>query len=101
MGSIVPQKVGKYTYLYESFSYRDSDGKPRNKRSTIGKLDPITGHPIYKPEYIERMAAEGKPIQTVQTTSTFTLDDLFRSTIRDYGAFYLYEKLAEQMGLMT
>ena len=32
MSSIVRQKVGNNIYLYESVSYRNEDGKPRNKR---------------------------------------------------------------------
>ena len=101
MSSIVQQKVGKHTYLYESTSYRDRNGNPRNKRATIGKIDPATGRHIYKPEYLERKAAEGKPITTVQTSSSFTVDDLMRSTVRDYGAFYLFRELSEKMCLLT
>jgi hypothetical protein len=55
MASIVRQKVGKYTYLYESESYRNEMGKPRNRRVMIGKIDLKTGQPVYKKEYIERM----------------------------------------------
>jgi len=56
MSSIIRQRVGKYIYLYESTSYRNEEGKPRNKRTIIGKIDPQTGLPVYKPEYLERMA---------------------------------------------
>jgi transposase len=100
MSSIVTQKVGKYTYLYESFSYRDKEGKPKNKRKTVGKLDSATGQPIYKAEYLERMVAEGQPIPVSENGSPFTTEDIRRSSIRDYGAFYLYHNLAEQMGLL-
>ena len=31
--------------------------------------------------------------------SSFTVEDIFRSSIRDFGAFYLFQKLSEQMGL--
>ena len=57
MSCIVKQKVGNHIYLYESISYRNKDGKPRNKRTPIGKIDLITGQPKYKPEYLDRMAA--------------------------------------------
>ncbi len=76
MSSIVRQKVGKHTYLYESISYRDADGKPRNKRQPIGKLDPVTGEPIYKPEYLERMRNEGTPIETSASQTTFTTEEI-------------------------
>ena len=101
MSSIVPQKVGKHTYLYESTSYRDSNGNPRNNRVSVGKIDTVTGLHVYKPEYIERMIAEGKPVATMQTATSFTVDDIRRSSIRDYGAFYLYRELSEGMGLLT
>ena len=100
MASIVPVKVGKHTYLYESTSYRDTNGEPRNRRTSVGKLDPSSGQPVYKPEYIERMATEGTPVETVQTTASFTAEDIYRSSIRDYGAFYLFRELAEKMGLL-
>ena len=101
MASLVTQKVGNYTYLYESMSYRNSEGKPRNKRTTVGKIDPITGRHIYKPEYLERMVAEGRPVKTTQVAASFTVEDILRSTIRDYGAFYLFQELAERMRLMA
>ena len=55
MSSIVQVKVGKYTYLYESESYRNENGEPRNNRKIIGKVDPATGRYIFKQEYLERM----------------------------------------------
>ena len=33
MTSITKQHIGKYTYLYESTSYRDKQGRPRNKKN--------------------------------------------------------------------
>jgi transposase len=100
MSSIVRQRVGNNIYLYESVSYRNEEGQPRNKRRLIGKLEAATGQPIYKPEYLDRMADEGHPIVITPTPSTFTIGELHKSPIRDFGAFYLYQKLAEQMGLL-
>jgi len=102
MSSIVRQKVGSHVYLYESFSYRDENGQPRNKRSPVGKIDPVTDEPIYKSEYLERMAAEGHPVTLPEqpSSTSFTAEDIKRSAIRDYGAFYLYQELAKQSGLL-
>ena len=86
---------------YESFSFRNKSGEPRNRRKTIGKLDPATGHPIYKPEYLKRMAAEGRPVENAKIEGPFTVEDIRRSTVRDYSAFYLYQELAEKMGLLA
>ena len=66
MASITRQHVGKYTYLYESVSFRDELGRPRNKKTKIGKLDLKTGLPVYLPEYLERMAAQGTPVEVPQ-----------------------------------
>ena len=41
MTCISRQNVGKYTYLYESVSFRDQNGRPRNKKVSIGKIDPV------------------------------------------------------------
>jgi transposase len=46
------------------------------------------------------MVAEGKPVAFAPTKTTFTVEDIGRSSIRDYGAFYLFQHLAEQMGLL-
>ncbi len=79
MSSIVKHKVGKYTYLYESISFRNEDGQPRNKRITIGRIDPITGQPIYKPEYLERMVKAGTP---VDINLSFTKSDILSPLLR-------------------
>ena len=102
MSSIVRQKVGKHVYLYESVGFRNEEGKPRNRRWPIGKIDPVSGHAIYKPEYLARMAAEGRPLKIPQAdmSPSLTLQDLARSSVRNYGAFYLFEHLATQMGLL-
>ncbi|MEW6616798.1 MAG: IS1634 family transposase [Thermodesulfobacteriota bacterium] len=100
MTSIIRQRVGDKIYLYESVSFRNADGKPRNKRVPIGKIDPKTGNPLYKPEYLERMAEKGTPIEIPATSLTFCIEDIKRSSIRDYGAFYLFKSIAESSGLL-
>jgi len=100
MSSIVPVKVGRHTYLYESYSYRDAKGKPQNKRRTIGKLDPVTGLPLYKPEYVERMAQEGTPVDTSLLQEVFSAEEISRSSIRERGVFYLLNEIASSCGLL-
>lgn len=102
MSSIIRQKVGNHIYLYESFSYRNEEGKPRNRRTPIGKIDPITGDSIYKPEYISRMVEAGTPVETATpSNATFTTADIQQSTILEIGAFHLYRELAERSGLLS
>lgn len=100
MTSIIRQKVGDKIYLYESVSFRNADGKPRNKRVPIGKIDPKTGNPVYKPEYLARMAEEGTPIEIPATSMIFSVEDIQRSSIKDYGAFYLFKGIAQSTGLL-
>ena len=88
MSSIIKQKVGNNTYLYESVSFRNDDGLPRNKRTLIGKIEASSGRPVYKPEYLDRMAACGHPIAITPAAPSFTVHDIHQSSIRDFGAFY-------------
>ena len=60
MASITKQTVGNNTYLYESHSFRDDKGRPRNHKVKIGKIDRNTGRARYTQEYIDRMRKEGK-----------------------------------------
>jgi hypothetical protein len=95
-------KVGKYTYIYEVTGYRDEKGKPRNKKHPVGKVDPGTGEPVYKPEYIARMAAAGTPVtiaKTEEKQELFSRKDLQGSSIKEYGASYFLTALAESLGL--
>ena len=61
MSSITKQRIGKYIYLYESTSYWDKEKGPRNKKVSIGRIDPKSGEPVYKPEYLTRVAPQSSP----------------------------------------
>lgn len=100
MTSIIRQKIGDKIYLYESVSFRNAEGKPRNKRVPIGKIDPTTGNPVYKPAYIARMAEQGTPVEIPATSMTFSFEQIQCSSIKDYGAFYLFQSIAESIGLL-
>jgi len=99
LSSIVRQKVGKHVYLYESVSYRNAEGKPRNKRVPIGKIDAKTGQPIYNGVYLARMAEQGTPIPLPVVPPTFTVADIQHSCVKEFGAMYLLERMAEQIEL--
>jgi hypothetical protein len=101
MSSIIRQKVGDKIYLYESVSYRNTEGKPRNKRVPIGKIDPSTGQPVYKPDYLARMAASGAFMELAASVQTFTLDDIRRSSVLEFGSMYLLQNIAQQVGLLN
>jgi len=101
VSSIVHQKNGKYVYLYESNSYRDDKGKPQNNRKPVGKIDQHTGQPVYKPEYLERMAKKGTPIHIPDPAKSFTVEQIRHSSIKNIGLFYLLESLAKQIGLLN
>jgi transposase len=67
----------------------------------IGKVDPVTGEALYKPEYISRMSDSGTPvkIRDKQRDGVFTVNDIKNSTIKDFGNYYFLEKIADAIGL--
>jgi transposase len=99
MAYIIEQKVGKHKYLYECESYRNKEGKPRSRRIPIGKIDPVSGERRFKAEYIERMRAAGTPVELSPTEKRFSLEDVRKSVILEYGAFYLLRGIAGKIGL--
>jgi hypothetical protein len=77
-------------------------GTRRNKKHPVGKIDPDTGDAVYKPEYISRMAEAGTPLPARNATvlpETFTVSDIRKSTIRDFGHTYFLEQIARSIGL--
>ncbi len=103
MASITRQTVGKYTYLYESVSFRDDHGRPRNRKMAIGKVDPVTGNPIFKPAYIARMAAAATPV--FQDIPVFPKEKLemakeILASNKCYGSSCLFLNLANSIHLL-
>jgi transposase len=98
MAFIVRQKVGTRVYLYEAVSFRNKDGKPRGKRVPVGKLD-AAGQPVYKTEYIERMAQAGTPLPVPQHES-YSGTDIATSRIKQFGSFFLFREIAARIGLL-
>jgi hypothetical protein len=98
MSSIVPCKVGKHTYLYESESYRDENGKVRNRRRSVGKVDQVTGKYIYKPEYILEKGLHMTE-ETESDTVIYSVTDVKNSIVKEYGVFYLLDNISQTIGL--
>ena len=93
MSSIVRQVVGNKIYPYESSSYRNAEGKPRNKRVPIGKIDPTTNQPIYKTEYLARMVASGVQLPEAAPLKVFTTDEIRQSSVLEVGTQYLFSNI--------
>jgi hypothetical protein len=54
MSSIICQKVGIYTYIYDTYSKWDTNKKySTNVRKKIGKIDPNSGKALFLPEFLE------------------------------------------------
>jgi hypothetical protein len=98
MASIIEVKVNGKVYLYESTSYRE-DGKVKNRRRTIGKIDPKTGVRHYKAEYIEQMRAAGTPLEIAPTEKLYSADDVRASVILETGLTHLLSQSALRIGL--
>ncbi len=93
MACILRQNVGKYTYLYESMSFRDQNGRQRNKKISIGKIDPVTGMPVFKKEYLGRMVAAGTPIEQEATSIPRESLEIARNILvsnKRYGSMCLF-----------
>jgi hypothetical protein len=102
VSSITRQRVGKYIYLYESTSYWDKEKGPRNKKVSIGRIDPKSGEPVYKPEYLARKILQSTPNQQVSRN----LDELCRkellealNSIKDFGVSYFLLETTTKLGL--
>jgi hypothetical protein len=95
MAYIVEQKVGSHAYLYESVSYRDEQGRPRSRRKIIGKIDK-NGSPVYKDDYMKKLASEGKPLPP---PSSYTVEHIQSSTISELGAFHFFTHIGIKTGL--
>ena len=103
MASITKQTVGNNTYLYESHSFRDSIGRPRNTKVKIGKIDRKTGRPLYTQEYIDRMREFGTPVTIPQTDRIDGLEERINEaldSLKSYGLFYFLKKASEKIGLL-
>jgi transposase len=99
MSSIVKNKSGQFVYLYESISYRDENGNPRNKRVCVGKIDPATGEEIYNPKYLERTLGTDKQPKIGGNERLFSVNDIKASKNREYGVQYLLNRIAQTIGL--
>jgi hypothetical protein len=98
MSYIVRKRVGNHVYLYEAVSYRNDKGEPRNKRVPVGKPD-AAGQPVYKTEYIERMAKADTPL-AVPKNDSYAGGDIAGSHIKEFGSFFLFKKIAARIGLL-
>ena len=102
MASITKQRIGKYTYLYESLSFRDECGRPRNKKTKIGKIDPCTGETIYTTEYAKKISPDAKA-EIVAKEAPCEINEYaqqFFDSVKVYGVFWFLRKIAEQIGLL-
>jgi len=100
MASITKQTVGNNTYLYESHSYRDDKGRPRNRKVKIGKIDRNTGRARYAPGYIDRMREAGTPVELPVIDG---LEEHVRKaldSLKIYGLFYFLQKVGEKIKII-
>ena len=96
----VIQRVGKYQYIFLATGYRNKDGKVRQKRVPIGKVDPTTGRKIYKPEYLAQSREDESGNGSLPDNETsFSMEDVRLSTVRSCGLFHLLRGIADQIGL--
>lgn len=97
--TIVRVKSRGQTYLYESESYRNEEGKPRNRRVCIGKIDSKTGREIYHESYLEKMRKAGTPIVPYDDEPQFSVNDVKNAVQKECGLTYFLHKISEKIGL--
>ena len=103
MPSITKQTVGNNTYLYESHSFRDDEGRPRNRKIKIGKISRETGRAVYTKEYINRMHEAGTPLTIIETEKKDRLDGYMNEVfdgLKSYGLFYFLKRISEKIKLI-
>ena len=100
MASITKQTVGNNTYLYESYSFRDDKGRPRNKKVKIGKIDRNTGSARYTQEYIDRMSKAGTPVELPAIEGLEEHVSKALDSLKSYGLCYFLQKSAEKIKLI-
>jgi len=114
--SVTKQRVGKYTYLYESESFWDASKKrPDNNKTRIGKIDLLTGEPVYTQEYLDALVSAGQSIVGMRLwdrtkEARGTIGGGFGNeaetalavidSIKDFGTVYFLRELAEKIGLL-
>jgi len=98
MASITRQRIGKYTYLYESTSFRDEQGRPRNKKVKIGKIDPYTGETVYTAEYALKLGAEQKMFRA-ESPAIGNIKEIL-DQVKDYGVFWFFIQIVKKIGLL-
>jgi hypothetical protein len=99
MVSITKQHVGKYTYLYESTSYRDKQGRPRNKKTKIGKIDPNTNQITYTQKYLQTQNTTTTTTTNNNNSNTDNIKEIIDKT-KTYGTYYFLTQLTQKIGLL-
>jgi transposase len=78
-------------------------GRPRNRKTKIGKLNPSTGEAIYTPEYLERnpgLRVAQLPVSenTIFKAGAYITQVL--DSVKDFGVFWFLRWTAEKSGLL-
>jgi hypothetical protein len=116
VSSITKQRIGKYTYLDLSESYWNSEKqRPDNNKTRIGKIDLLTGKPVYKQEYLDKLVAEGKSTEgmmlwdsktEVRGSASADRVDITETvqtaldSVKDFGVVYFLRELSTKIGLL-
>jgi len=110
--------MGKYTYLNVSESFWDPAKKrPDNDKVRIGKIDLQTGEPVYKQEYLDKLAAAGVSIEGMRVwdkskeargairggpgnAAGAETAEAILDSVKDFGVVYFLREIAEKIGML-
>jgi hypothetical protein len=114
--NITHQRLGKYTYIDESVPFWNKEKKyPDNRKTRIGKVDPLTGESMYKPEYLEKLRSQGANTEGMRVWDTAgearssfgggTAEGFgeeiasMLDSVKDFGTMYFLTSIAKRIGL--
>ncbi|MDR2368236.1 MAG: hypothetical protein LBF58_09040 [Deltaproteobacteria bacterium] len=73
--------TGRYRLL-RTFSYRDENNKPQNKKKIIGTFDPATDEPIYNQYFLDLIAKQNVTIERINDVGWRNIPKIV-----DFGTF--------------
>ncbi|MCQ2591129.1 MAG: transposase [Treponema sp.] len=92
MSYLFDQEIQGKKYVYLIRGYRDN-GKVKQQRKCVGKVDPVTGKRIFNPDCIDLLKESGIEFSE-EELKLFSIDDIRKSKTQNAGIFHLLKNIA-------
>jgi transposase len=116
MPAITLQNIGKYSYIYLSYSKWDANKKySSNSKIKIGKIHPVTGEAIFSPEFLEKLHESPELLDKTKARFPDAIINIGETTVKtlpkkpigrypgeniSIGITYFLYNIAESIGLL-